>query len=80
MVPFGTSHEISHPGTSSTPTSAARLPAASKPSMRSWSVRATARQPLAAASSGMRSGGSDPSDAVEWVCKSIICSIPVSPD
>jgi GT2 family glycosyltransferase len=70
-VPLGTSQEISQPGTSSTPTSAARLADASNPSIRSWSVSATALQPLAAASSGMRSGGSDPSDAVEWVWRSI---------
>src|SRR6266516_4773065 len=72
IVPLGTSQEISVPGTSSTPTSAARLPAASNPSIRSWSVNATALQPFAAASSGIRSGGSDPSDAVECVWRSII--------
>src|SRR5947209_3180078 len=54
-----------------TPSSAARRAAASTPSRRSWSVSATAVHPAAAASSGMRSGGSEPSETVEWVCRSI---------
>ena len=38
------------------PSSAARAAAAARPSRRSWSVSATARQPAAAASSGIRAG------------------------
>ena len=54
------------------PSSAARSRALPRPASESWSVRATALQPAAAASSGIRSGGSVPSETVEWVCRSIM--------
>ena len=42
------------------------------PASESWSVRATALHPASAASSGIRSGASLPSDTLEWVWRSII--------
>ena len=65
-------HETSHPGTRVMPSSSARRRAGPMPASESWSVRATAPQPASTASSGIRSGGSLPSDTLEWVCRSII--------
>ena len=47
-------------------------PGGPTPASESWSVRATALQPASAASSGIRAGGSLPSETSEWVWRSII--------
>ena len=49
------------------------------PASESWSVRATALHPAAAASSTIRSGGSLPSETVEWVCRSITAADATGP-
>src|SRR6202034_3781533 len=63
--------DTSQPSTSVTPRAVARTRAASRPARVSWSVRANALQPAAAANSAMRAGSSVPSDTSECVCRSI---------
>src|SRR5688500_1789245 len=53
------------------PRASAAACAAGMPSRRSWAVRATAERPASAASAGIRSGASEPSETVEWVWRSI---------
>ena len=67
----GLVHDTSHPGISVMPTRSAAARASDSPIRLSWSVRATALHPAAAASSGIRVGVSDPSETREWVCRSI---------
>ena len=59
------------PGTSSMPQRSACALASAQPAVESWSVRATASSPAAAAARTSSAGLSVPSETVEWVCRSM---------
>src|SRR4051794_9980687 len=63
-------HEISAPRTSISPSGSAAA-AASHPSVVSWSVSATTPRPESRAARTSASGGVVPSEAVEWVWRSM---------
>src|SRR4051812_44741758 len=66
----GTTQENSAPRTSNMPVGSVAA-AALHPLVVSWSVRATTSRPAAAAAATSSTGESVPSEAVEWVCRSI---------
>ena len=70
LIPWARA-DTSVPRTSAMPCRRAAAAACDQPAVVSWSVRATTSSPAAAASATTCAGAPVPSDAVEWVWRSM---------